>query len=313
MPMRTTLQHYKTYATPHTILEQASLYTLRAFIPQMISKTPIVLCYSLVNRACILDLAKSHSLIQALLQQGYPVYLIDWHYSKNEPHPVTLEDYVSKALLSAFKQCQKHASLCRLNLWGICQGGNFALFHAALHPETVASLTLINTPIDFHTQTDTISKLIGGMHYANFLDHIGDLPGAMLAQFFVGLRPFHFIGKSWAARDSHFKKAFDTWLRQPPDLACNALIDYINLCYRDNHIMKKRFMLGKTAIDLDRIPGITHIIMASDDHITPRASAEALTSLIPTETTLIPGGHIGILLSHATEIALCRKLTRMLA
>jgi polyhydroxyalkanoate synthase subunit PhaC len=44
-----------------------------------------------------------------------------------------------------------------INLLGVCQGGTFSLCYAALHPEKVANLIAMVTPVDFQTPDNMLS------------------------------------------------------------------------------------------------------------------------------------------------------------
>ena len=53
-----------------------------------------------------------------------------------------------------------HLGVDRINLLGICQGGTFSLCYAALHPERVANLVTMVTPVDFHTPDNLLTRWI---------------------------------------------------------------------------------------------------------------------------------------------------------
>jgi polyhydroxyalkanoate synthase subunit PhaC len=61
-------------------------------------RTPLLICYALVNRPYMMDLQEDRSLIRGLLQRGVDIYLIDWGYPDGADRYLALEDYVLRYL-----------------------------------------------------------------------------------------------------------------------------------------------------------------------------------------------------------------------
>src|SRR5262249_9122664 len=110
---------------------------------------PVLLCYALVNRPYILDLQPDKSVVGQYLQRGFDVYMIDWGVPSDADRVLTLEDYVCGFLARAVDETRRRHDAAKVHLVGYCMGGTMAVLHAALQPETLATLTLLAAPIDF--------------------------------------------------------------------------------------------------------------------------------------------------------------------
>ena len=70
--------------------------------------------------------------------------------------------------------CERHLAGCvahvlqahglpALDLLGVCQGGVLSLCYTALHPQQIANLVTLTTPVDFHTPDNLLSKWVRGL------------------------------------------------------------------------------------------------------------------------------------------------------
>jgi len=112
-------------------------------------KVPLFLIYSLVNRPFILDLGHGKSSIEAFVQNGYDVYLLDFGIPGLEDRNLSLDDYVQEYIQSSVRRAIKHAKADEITVIGYCLGGTLAAIYCALAKEPIKNLILIVTPIDF--------------------------------------------------------------------------------------------------------------------------------------------------------------------
>lgn len=295
------------FATRHAAIYKQPLFTVRKFDALKNEAPPLFICYSLINRAQILDLTEEVSFIRTLNEKGHTVYLVDWHYVKQSGVTVTYQDYTEHYLKQAVEETLHDSGLDRISVVGICQGGNLATSYALKYPATVSAIAFINTPFDFQTKNDALSNLIKKMQVQDFIDVTGDVPGKMLTQFFIALRPFQFIFKTVSNADGDVKRAFDSWLQQPPDVAGTTLLTYLKLGYLHND-----FPQLVTKLDQESLEHPFLNIIAKDDHIVPFAASNALERLIirhSIESCIVPGGHIGLFLDQKTRREICTRIS----
>ncbi|HEV8019392.1 MAG TPA: alpha/beta fold hydrolase, partial [Steroidobacteraceae bacterium] len=120
-------------------------------VPPPAAARPLLICFALVNRPYVLDLQPDRSLVRRLLEAGLSVYLIDWGDPDEADRSVDLEEYIERHLGGSVQHILASHGADALDLLGVCQGGVLSLCYAALHPQQIANLITLTTPVDFHT------------------------------------------------------------------------------------------------------------------------------------------------------------------
>ena len=319
----------RAYSTPHQygqrILvfqkDKMKLYYYQAKKKQKDSP-PLLITFSTVNKSDILDLSPQYSFINELNKNGIDVYLIDWGYPDDGDFSLSLDDYVNYYLQECVAFIKESNACDSINLLGICQGGVMALCYAALHQD-IKKLILISTPVDFHTRDNLITALIKRLDVDHFIRTQSNLPGSLLTQFFVYLRPFDAIGKKYLRftqrlADKSWTEKFvrvEKWLHDAPDQSGTAFVEFVRELYQGNKLIKGEFHIRSNLIDLKNITMPVLNIMAKDDEIVPPSASRALKQYVGTKNyfqRVIPGGHIGIYVSDNTLNTLPKMISRWL-
>ncbi|MBA4501901.1 alpha/beta fold hydrolase [Marinobacterium marinum] len=309
------LPHADKYLTPHlptphtTLLRSGSLQLLKfepVTSPQL--HTPVLICYALVNRPWILDLSPQRSLIHRLLQQGIPVYLIDWGYPERCDRHLTLDDYLTDLLDRCTDSVRLDAGSNKVNLMGVCQGGVLSLCYSLLYPHKVRNLITLVTPADTAVDNFTLSQLTRTIDLDLTSRTYGNIPGSLLNEIFTLLQPMRLglekrivASRQLCDNDNqvqHFLR-MEQWLQDCPDLAGAALQDFIQLFFRDNALMSEAgFELADSLLKPHDLSPPLLNIYGSRDQLVPPAASAALGKLAQgkdyTEVAL-DAGHIGVL------------------
>ncbi len=136
--------------TPRTAVWKRNKATLWHYAPASKKYSiPIFLVYSLVNQPFILDLGPQNSLIEALVNSGYDVYLLDFGIPGYEDKDITMEDYITEYIQKGVKRALYHSGADEITVMGFCLGGTFAAIYAAIADEPVKNLVLSVAPVDF--------------------------------------------------------------------------------------------------------------------------------------------------------------------
>ncbi len=162
------------------------------------AKTPLLIVYALVNRPYMTDLQEDRSIIRNLLEHGEDVYLIDWGYPDGADRFLQLDDYINRYIHHCVRHICKAHGLHKINLLGICQGGTFSLCYTAIHPERVANLVTMVTPVDFHTPNNMLSEWARGLDVDLLVDTVGNMPGELLNWTFLSMKPFRLTSQKYA-------------------------------------------------------------------------------------------------------------------
>lgn len=272
-------------------------------------KTPLLICYALVNRPYILDLQPDRSLIAELGRRGIPVYLIDWGYPDEGDRFLDLEDYIEDYLESCVAATCAHAGSAQVNLLGVCQGGTLSLCHAALHPQRTKNLLLMVTPVDFHCPGFLLSHLAGRVDVDLAVETWGNIPGRLLNDAYSSLMPMRLgVRKNLGLPEqlNSREKALnflrmERWINDCPDQAGEAFRSFISQFFQQNLLLKGEVRIGDRRVDLGRIKQPILNLIGRQDHLVPPASSQALAGATASrdyQQLELQAGHIGIFVSR---------------
>ena len=307
-------EHFDQGCTPREVVWQDEPVTLYRYRPAMPRDgvIPILLVYALVNRPYILDLEPDRSLIQRLLDGGYPVYLIDWGYPKRHHRYLSLDDYINVFIHRSVKTICRSHEIDAVNLLGVCQGGTLSLCYSAIHPQRVRNLITMITPVDFHTPENRLSQWVQQMDVDLLVDTYGNIPGALLNRVYLALKPFELLSKKYrdlarlaeepAQLDNFYR--MERWLWDCPDQAGTAFREFIQGCFQANGLIKGSLQIGNQQVDLSRITMPLLNIYATADHIVPPSASVHLKKYVASEDYSefpFKGGHIGIYVSRRAQ------------
>lgn len=266
---------------------------------------PILLVYALVNRPEMMDLQRGRSLIAALLEREFDVYLIDWGYPGISERRLGLDDYISRYLDTCVDHLCKRLDRDRMTLLGICQGGTFSVCYAALNPDKVDRLITTVTPIDFHTPDDMLSHFIRHVDIDALVDARGNITGDILNALFLSLKPYRLSQQKYVRfidqiDDEEAAAMFlrmEQWIFDSPMLTARVCREFGRKLYQENRLVKGDLVIGGAPVDVRNLKMPILNIYARDDHLVPPASSRALAGLAGSARYAeheLPGGHIGV-------------------
>lgn len=275
----------------------------------------VLLVYALVNRPVILDLLPNVSTVERLLEEGLDVYLLDWGEPPSGEAPLTLDDYVNRYIDRAVDHVCEFRDQSAVNIMGICQGGTLSIFYAALHPEKVARLVTVVTPVDFHTPDNLLSHWSRLLDIDLIVDASGNIPGGMLTSMFKSLQPGRLLLEKYLGLAESLDKlddgarkkrltlflAMERWISDSPDQSGEAFRSFVKGCYQQNLLIKSQFKVGNRQVKLDQLTMPVFNIYASQDHLVPTSASKVLESLVESDryqALEINTGHIGIFVSQ---------------
>jgi polyhydroxyalkanoate synthase len=251
-------------------------------------------------------------MIRGLLETGQDVYLIDWGYPDRSDRFVTMDDYINVYIDHCVDVlCERHG-VDAVNLLGICQGGAFSLCYTALHPEKIANLITMVTPVDFQTEDNMLAHWIRNIDVDLLVDTLGNVPGDLMNWTFLNLKPYRLIGQKYIdmveildnPQQIHNFMYMEKWIFDSPDQAGEAYRQFVNDFYKYNRLIKAEVVLGGETVDLKNITCPVLNIFAQDDHLVPPSASKPLRKYVGTDdyTELsFKGGHIGIYVSSSAQ------------
>jgi len=304
--------------TPKTALHHDTPMTLYHYAPSTPTPhpVPLLITYALVNRPYMVDLQPDRSLIHRLLELGFEIYLIDWGYPTRNDRWLSLDDIINGWLAECVDLiCQRHGR-DDLNLLGICQGGVFSLCYTALHPERVAKLVTMVTPVDFHVSDGLLNVWMGGpkpsLDPRLMVQAFGNIPGDLMNFGFLMLKPFELGVQKYLALldllDDPAQAAtflrMERWIFDSPDQAGEAWRQFMEDFYIGNKLIKGEVSLGGRRVNLQNIHQPLLNLYAENDHLVPPTSSLALgqyTASRAYRAQGFPVGHIGMYVSGRVQ------------
>ncbi len=293
-------------ATPGTVVFRNDLIELIQYAPQTDTtfEVPLLLSPPWINRFYIMDLAPDRSFAEWAVGHGHTTFAISYRNPDATMRDVGLDDYLLQGLGAAVDAVCEITGAERVNVAGLCVGGTLgvmlAAYQAQVGDDRVASLTLLNTLVDFSqpgplatfTDADAVAAVEERMADTGFLD------GRDMATTFDLLRPndlvWNYVGRNWLMGES--PPAFDilAWNADATRVPEATHSSYLRSLYRENRLAAGTMTMAGRRLALDDIGADTYILAAEADHITPWKSSYATTGLLgsPLRFVLTSAGHI---------------------
>ncbi len=284
----------------------------------------MVFVYSLINRWYILDFLPGRSLLESMVEQGHPCYVIDWGVAGPADAHKTWGDYATGYVGLAVRTACEREGVAQAHVYGYCMGGTMALSYVALRPERVKTVTAMATPVDFHDE-----GLLSRWTQPEFfdpeavVDAFGNVPTWLMESGFRFLAPLGNITKwrdLWKKRED--ERFVETWRRLERWSSDNVPFpgavyrQYIRDCYQTNAFSRGEMVVDGKTLDLGAITAPLLMVLAGRDHIVPASSALALQDCVGSEEIEVlefPTGHIGLSTSSKAPKAYWPRISAWLA
>jgi polyhydroxyalkanoate synthase len=268
------------------------------------------------------DLQEDRSLVRNLLKLGVDLYVVDWGNPSRADRWLTLDDYIDGYLDECVQVIRERHDIDTINLLGICEGGVFTTCYAALHPETVKTLVLTITPVDFHADASEERLGFGFINLwtrslkpediDRLIEAHGNLPGEFMGSVFSMMTPMRTLTKYnldlLEVMDDKTKLLnflrMEKWIADRPHHPGEAAKQWLKDLYQDNKLVKGELELGGRRVDLKAITMPVLNVFAKDDHIIPPATTQALKLCVGSkdyQELPLPGGHVGVFVGGKSQ------------
>jgi polyhydroxyalkanoate synthase subunit PhaC len=205
-----------------------------------------------IKRHYIWDLSPGRSVVQHALRAGMQVYLIEWIAPGAEENRLGLDDYGYALIDRCIDAIAAEAnaagrSTAPLFLLSHSLGGVFATIYAALQPQRVTGLVLIETPLHFGNAAGSFVPLLA---LAPRADHVTDLcspvPGSLLSIASMAASPATFGAERYAdliaSLDSHEALEghllVERWTLDETPMAGRLFEQVVEELYREDRLMQ---------------------------------------------------------------------------
>ncbi|MFT3661460.1 MAG: alpha/beta fold hydrolase [Gordonia sp. (in: high G+C Gram-positive bacteria)] len=272
-------------------------------------RPPLLIVFSIVSRAYILDLSPGNSFIEKLLGAGFDVYLLDWGEPDERDARNRFEYYADAAIPAAVRAVRASSGSDEVNLLGYCFGGVLTLLYSAHHPESpIRSHTVVACPVDFEHLP--MRDFFGGpdTDVEEMLGDDGNIPPGVVFSAFKNLRPtanvtgyVDLLDRLWNDDYVAAYQAMNGWASDHVPLPGAVAVQMRDLLFQ-NSLVEGSMVLGGDRISLADVTEPFLAVLGAKDHIVPPEAARPVLDLVGSaeKTELcLPGGHIGLVVGRS--------------
>lgn len=313
------------YRTPAETIQMEGRFNLLHYIDadkKATKKTPILIIGSLINRYYILDILPRISIIKEFQRKGFDVYATDWMTPNSIDSEMTLERYSKDYVDNAVEKIKEITGSKKVNLFGYCWGGIFAIIYTSLHKENVKNLVLHATPIDIEKGTETIEKWTKAVSTEEIVDAFGNVPGSFLNTAFLLRNPVEaaikysrYFSQPRTVEEIKQFIAIETWLYDSRPIIGPVFREIVDDIYKNNLLIKNKMEVGGNMIDVEKIDvPFLNIVGKKDDLVPPESSKSITEKVASSDKKLIefPTGHVGLCISTEAHEKLWPEVSKWL-
>lgn len=285
-------------------------------VPQL--DDPVLLVMPLAAPSRCYDLRRGCSLVEHLVQQGRPTYLVEYGEISFANRNLGMEHWIETVVPAAVREVSEHAGGRAVHVVAWSLGGTFALLSAAAFPDLpIASMTIFGTPIDI-SQVPLIAPLrplvdlTDGKIVGTAVHLLGGAPKPLVRWAFQLSAVQKMVTKPYAQlihlADSDFLAQLEA-----VDRFTEGIIAYPGRTFgqlyhrfvRRNELVDGTFELADRTLDLADIEVPVLVFGGATDGIAPVPSVRVLTDLLcgsaEVRFHVVPGGHLGMLTGRAAR------------
>jgi polyhydroxyalkanoate synthase len=282
---------------------------------------PVLLVTPLAAPALCYDLRRGCSLVEHLVTQGRPTYLVEYGEVAFRNRSLGMEHWVDHVVPEAVRVVSEHAGGRPVHLVGWSLGGIFSLLAAADRPDLpIGSLTVLGSPIDVK-QVPLVAPLrplldlgAGGGLVTRAYRAMGGVPKPLVGWAFQLASVQKMVTKPLAIAvnldDTEFLaqlEAVDRFSSRMTAYPGRSFGQVYHRLVRGNALVTGSMELGDRTISLASIKVPVLVFAGATDAIAPLPSVQALLPLLTgspeTALEIVPGGHLGHLTGRAARQA----------
>ncbi|MEH3032451.1 MAG: alpha/beta hydrolase [Aeromicrobium erythreum] len=306
--------------TPRTRVERTEHATLYRYDPYpgvAERGLPILLVPPLAAPALAFDLRRGCSVVEYFVQQGRPVYLVDYGPVQFRHREQGIEHWVDTVVPHAVGSVVEHHGADRVHLAGWSLGGIFTMLTAAALPDLpLASATAVASPFDLKAVPllalarpldRVMSPLVGPAYRA-----LGGVPAPLTRLGFQLSSADKYLTKPVSmlmhADDRDFLaqlEAVDRFMGSMYAYPGRTFGQLYHVVMRTNEFAGGTMELGGRTVRLADVRVPVLVVAGTNDTLAPQPAVEHLLDLVTgapeTELLQAPGGHLGVLTGRAAR------------
>jgi polyhydroxyalkanoate synthase len=261
-----------------------------------------------IKRAYICDLLPAVSAVRRCLEGGFRVYLIQWEPPGAKAQASGLAYYADHAILDCLNAIEAATGQRRVVLVGHSLGGTLAAIFAALHPDRVRGLVLVEAPLSFGAGVSAFDPVVRASAPASGTDSIGNVPGSLIDVLAMTASPTTFIWArhldfllSWFDPQAlHVHLLVERWALDEMALTRRLFVETLDWLYREDRFMQQKLVVaGRLARPQSIDAPIASVTAPASRVVLPAAILPFHEAVASTDTEVFwYGGDHGVALQH---------------
>src|SRR6478735_3969897 len=307
---------------PRTLIEDGELREVYHYRPGAdVAPTgdPVLLVTPLAAPALCYDLRRDCSLVEHLVTQGRPTYLLEYGQVSFKNRSLGMEHWVDEVLPAAIRAVHEHAGGRGVHLVGWSLGGIFTLLVAADRNDLpIASITVVGSPVDV-TKVPLVAPVRPLLNLTQGTGVItrayralGGVPTPLVNWAFTAASAQKVITKPLAVLthldDTDYLAQMEAVTRFMSNMTAYPGRTFGQLYHRfvrGNALATGRMEVGDRTIDLADISVPALVFAGNTDGIAPLPAVRAVVPLLSgspqVRFEVVPGGHLGMLTGRAAR------------
>ncbi|WP_374454790.1 alpha/beta fold hydrolase [Nocardioides sp.] len=307
---------------PRTLIDDGELREVYHYRPAKgVEETgdPVLLVTPLAAPALCFDLRRDCSLVEHLVAQGRPTYLVEYGQVSFKNRALGVEHWVDEVLPEAVRTVHEHSGSRGVHLVGWSLGGIFAMLVAADRNDLpIASLTVIGSPVDV-TKVPLVAPVRpllnltqGRGAITRAYRALGGVPVPLVNWAFTAASAQKLVTKPLAVLthldDTDYLAQLEAVTRFMSSMTAYPGRTFGQLYHRfvkGNALATGRMEVGDRTIDLAAITVPVLVFAGNTDGIAPLPAVRAVVPLLSgseqVRFEVVPGGHLGMLTGRAAR------------
>ena len=301
---------------PRTLIDDGELREVYHYRPAAgVEPTgdPVLLVTPLAAPASCFDLRRGCSLVEHLVGEGRPTYLVEYGQVSFRNRSLGMEHWVDEVLPRAIETVSEHAGGRPVHVVGWSLGGIFALLSAADRADLpIASLAVAGSPVDV-TKVPLVAPVRpllnlsqGRGAVTRAYQALGGIPVPLVSWAFTAASVQKVLTKPLAILthldDTDFLAQLEAVDRFRANMSAYPGRTFGQLYHRfvrGNALAGGSMRMGERTVDLAAVTVPVLVFAGATDGIAPMASVRPLVGLLTgseeVRFEVVPGGHLGML------------------
>ena len=307
---------------PRTLIDDGELREVHHYRPAKdVPQTgdPVLLVTPLAAPALCFDLRRGCSLVEHLVQQGRPTYLVEYGQVSFRNRSLGVEHWVDEVLPEAVRAVSEHSGGRAVHLVGWSLGGIFTLLVAADRQDLpIASITVVGSPVDVRKVPlvapvrPLLNLTQGRGAVTRAYRALGGVPTPLVNWAFTAASAQKIVTKPLAVLthldDTDYLAQLEAVDRFRANMTAYPGRTFGQLYHRfvkGNALSRGSMEVGDRTIDLAAIEVPVLVFAGNTDGIAPLPSVRAVVPLLTgsreVRFEIVPGGHLGMLTGRAAR------------